>query len=272
MKAFKSLLILLIAVMLLFAVSSCASNTAPGSTDAEPLENTESEETSSNDIIEIDIPKSSDSEETHDPDAAALEIPVYPETDLLFDTNGMYFLGRDAGYYAGTNAMVNEAGAILAAYPTDAIRTKENGGVYTVYDTDTGYRFYMFFDKNNDYSIPVGFPIVIKNLLSLSDFSDLKVGDSIEAVEKIDPVATLYKRTITEVWQLNPIGASNYAEEGVPCTSIHYLTDGLLVIEYEMLENGDLVISGIKHSENYILTDILGNDIDYSIYDVDLPG
>lgn len=198
-------------------------------------------------------------------------IPVYSETELLFETNGLFYLGRDAGFYYGTNAMQNEAGAILATYPTSAIRLNDNGHVYTIYETDSGYRLFLFFDKNNNYSIPIGFPVVIKNVLSFSDFSSLDVGDPIEVVEKIDPVATLHKQIITDVWKLEVKGATYFAEQGYPCTSIHYLKDGLLKIEYNMLDNGTLVVSRIELNEGYILTDVLGNEIDYTIDEIDLP-
>jgi hypothetical protein len=200
-----------------------------------------------------------------------LDIPVYSEAELLFETNGLFYLGRDSGFYHGTNAMQNEAGAILATYPTSAIRFKNNGAVYTIHETDSGYRLFLFFDKSNNYSIPMGFPIVIKSVLSFSDFSCLDIGDPIELVEKIDPVATLHKRVITDVWELEVKGATYFAEHGYPCASIHYLTDGLLRIEYDMLDNGKLVISRIDLNENCILTDVLGNEIDCTIYEIDLP-
>ena len=203
--------------------------------------------------------------------SAEFDIPKYYEDDLLFDTNGLFWLGRDAGYYACLDVQMNEAGAFLATYPTEAVRIKDNGTVYTIHDTDSGYRLYVFFDKSNGYSIPVGMPIVMKRLLSYTEFSGLKEGDPIELVEEIDSVATLHKRVIKDVWKLNPLGAANYAKDGVPCTSIHYLKNGLLVIEYKMLENGDLVISNIKYNDDHTLNDILGNSVDYSINEIDLP-
>lgn len=199
------------------------------------------------------------------------DIPVYSEKELLFETNGLFFLGRDAGFYYGTNARLNEAGAILATYPTSAIRLNDNGSYYTIYETDSGYRLYLFFDKNNSFTTPVGFPVIIKRVLSFSDFSNLDIGDPIEVVEIIDPVATLHKKVITDVWELEVKGATYFAEQGYPCTSIHYLKDGLLRIEYDMLDNGALVVSKIELNEDYVLTDVLGNEIDYTIDEMDLP-
>ena len=38
-----------------------------------------------------------------------------------------------------------------------------------------------------------------------------------------------------------------------------------------MLDNGTLVVSRIELNEGYILTDVLGNEIDYTIDEIDLP-
>ncbi len=200
-----------------------------------------------------------------------LDIPVYYEEELLFDIDSGFDLVRDAGFYAGSNSMPNESSAIIGIYPTDAIRLKDNGSAYTIYDTDGGYRLFLFFDKCNDYQTPIGFPIIVKNILSYSDFSVLRAGDSIEFVESIESVATLHKRYIKEVWKLEPKGAKMMAEYGFPCTGLYYLKEGLLKIEYEMLDDGKITIGNIELYRDYILPDILGNKVDYSILESDLP-
>ena len=200
----------------------------------------------------------------------SLDVPMYDE-ELLFDVDSGFELVRDAGLWAGTSAMPTGSAGIIGTYPTEAIRLKDCGTVYTVYDVNTGYRLYLFFDKTNNYIAVVGFPIVIKEVLSFSDFEGLSLGDSIELVEAIDPVATLHKRYIQDVWHLDHIGAKGMAEYGFPCTSIHYLKDGLLRIEYDMLEDGSLVVSRIELNKDYILTDALGNKIDCRIEETDLP-
>jgi len=109
-------------------------------------------------------------------------------------------------------------------------------------------------------------------MLSYDAFSDLNLGDPIEKVEAIDSVATLHKKLIIDVWNLDPVGAENRAKYGYPCTSIHYLKDGILKIEYKMLENQDLVISDIEFSEDYTLINALDDKVDYKINEMDLPG
>jgi hypothetical protein len=211
-------------------------------------------------------------EKETDTNAKLKEVPIYKEYDLLFNTDGSFYLNRDACFYEGQNARQNYTGGILEAYPTDAIRDRNGKSVYLVYDTDTGYRLYLFVSYDNDLQTPIGFPVVIGKMLSYDAFCSLNLGDPIEKVEAIDSVATLHKKLIIDVWNLDPVGAANHAIDGYPCTSIHYLKDGLLKIEYKMLENQDLVISDIEFSEDYTLINALGDKVDYKINELDLPG
>ncbi len=57
----------------------------------------------------------------------------------------------------------------------------------------------------------------------------------------------------------------------MPGTSVHYLRDGILTIEYDMLENRSLVISDIQYSPDYSLTSVNGDTINYKLWDADLP-
>ena len=201
-----------------------------------------------------------------------LDIPVYSESDLFFDVNNDgFYLGRDVAIYYNLNAGQNSTEGIQKRFPTSAIRLKDNGDMYSIYETDSGYRMYLFYDQSLDYDFTIGFPVVVKELLQFSDFAGLKVGDSIETVESVDPVAGLYRKLLTEVWQLDAKGAKGHAAYGYPCTSIHYLSDGLLKIEYDMPEDGVLVLSGIEFAPDYILTDPIGRRVDYRIEEVDLP-
>lgn len=198
-------------------------------------------------------------------------IPMYTEKELLFATEGVFDLGRDAGVYANLNYRPNSTGAILTAYPTKAIREQDNNTTYFIYDTDTGYRLYLFFKADGEALYLQGYPIILRKLLSYDDFKKIKVGDSISAVERIDAVASLYKKQITEVWNLNYEGAKSNAEHGMPCVSVHYLKDGLLVFKYDMLENSELVISHIDYKADFILADVLDENVCYKINEVDLP-
>lgn len=197
-------------------------------------------------------------------------IPVYYETDLLFETEGMYYLNRDAAFYSGLNSRPNDASEILAAYPTDALRVRADQSSYAVYETDKGSRFYLFFDTDKG-ATTVGYPIVINKLLSYTDFNDINVGDTIDDVAVVDDVTELYKRTFFDVWQLDYKGAKSLSELGHPCVTLHYLKDGILKIEYEMQEDQSLVVSKIIFNEEFKLECADGKIVDHKIEDVDLP-
>lgn len=198
-------------------------------------------------------------------------IPVFVEDDLLFKTNGEFYITRDACFYEDQNACQNNLGAILYAYPTKAIRERDKDTIYLIYDTDTGYRLFLFSSKDNDYLTPEGFPLILRNKMDYSDFKSLNKGDPIEYVEDIDPVAGLVKRDVLEVWGLDSKGYQWYKENGYPPTSIHYLEDGIIKIEYEMKEDRSLVISNIVYNENYDLVSANGKTINYRINELDLP-
>ena len=199
------------------------------------------------------------------------KIPVYIEEELLFNTNGLFYLNRDACFYEGQNARQNYTGALLEAYPTTAIRSRDSDSVYFVYSTDTGYRLYLFASYENSLNTPVGFPVVIGELLSYSDFKGIEPGDRIEEVEAIDAVATLHKKLILDVWNLDPVGARYHEKEGYPCTTIHYLNDGILKLEYEMQDDRSLVVSAVEFSKDFQLESANGKIVNYKIEDIDLP-
>ena len=206
-----------------------------------------------------------------DGDLLVKDIPTYAEEDLLFRTDGLFYLTRDACFYEMQCARQNDMGAILSAYPTDAVRKRDDASVYFIYDTDSNYRLYLMATSHNDYQTPTGFPIIVGKLLSYADYAELNIGDPIEKVEAIDPAAGLYKKEIAEVWDLDPKGAAAHAKDGYPCTSMHYLKDGILKIEYQMLDDESLIISDMVFRDDYTLVDAKGRLVNYKIEEEDLP-
>ncbi len=201
----------------------------------------------------------------------AMKIPIYIEDELLFKSGWQFDLCRDSGINKGLSLTPNHLGGILVTYPTEAIRRKQEDSLYLMYDTDSGYRLFLY-SQGEDYPLTTsGFPVVVRDPHLYDDFHALKAGNTIEEVEKIDPVAGLVRKEIIDVWNLVPLAATNLAKTGFPCTSIHYLRDGILRIEYEMLEDRSLVISDMEYRDDYRLGQPTGNVIDYRINDKDLP-
>ena len=197
--------------------------------------------------------------------------PVYPEEDLLFDANYI-FLARDFGFYDGLNIGSMTIRPTLAVYPDAAIRERDEHSSYVMYDTDTGYRLYLQLSDVNRMFLPVGVAVVVKDKLSHDDFSAIQVGDTIAAVEAIDSTATIMRRFVDSATGYDPASVELYDADGYPITTVHYLTDGLLKIEYgQMTENREPVITNIEFSEDYKMTDALGREVNYKIFDNDLP-
>lgn len=199
------------------------------------------------------------------------DIPVYRESELLFDVNNSFWPGKDASFVGHFDSLPGNTEAMMAELPTSAMRMREDGSVYVIYDTDTGYRVFVLVNPEQDYIATMGFPIIVKELLTHQDFSDLQVGDSIEKVEKIDPVATIHKKMIEDVWEMDPAGAAGMAEMGRPCTSVHYLRDGILKISYDMQDDRSLVIADMEYSPDYVLPSAGGKNISYKLCEADLP-
>ncbi len=199
------------------------------------------------------------------------KIPVYHEEELLLKTGGTFYLNRDAVFNSDLSFNPNYTGAILTAYPTTAMRDRDGSTVYFIYETDTGYRLFLFLEKDGEDLRLRGFPVLVKELLPYDSYAELKIGDSIDTVEQIDSTISFYKKEIYEVWKLDHNAAAAYADRGSPCTSFHYLKDGILKIEYEMLEDQSLIVSNMVYSEDYELVSANGKTLNYRIEDIDLP-
>ena len=209
---------------------------------------------------------------TPEPKMEKLDIPVYPDDKLLLN-NFIVQIGEDACQFSLFAEFPNKLDYVYELYPTKALRKASTGEEYIIYESQSGYREYVFLKHWEESGLTVtnGFPIVVGELLPYKAFEQLKVGDTIESVGKIDPVAELYKQKMIEVHGYVPESAASSAARGYPITSIHYLSDGLLKIEYEMLEDGSLVISNMVYSPDYTLKHTVGEVINYRIEPIDLP-
>ncbi|MBQ7330023.1 MAG: hypothetical protein IJX01_09015 [Oscillospiraceae bacterium] len=204
-----------------------------------------------------------------------LDIPIYYEDDLLFHRDNHFTLTRDLSSLSKhpmhTSGESYYAITTLKELPT-VLRVRTDGSAYAVYDTDTGYRFYLFFDKTRP--ILTGYPIVINKskMLSYSDFKDIQVGDPIEKVELIDDVASLHKKQLALQDFINSIYYENCAKNGYPVSSIHYLKDGILQFEYLMPEEkGKLIISRINLYQDFVIPTVDGEMTSHKIKNIDLP-
>ena len=198
-------------------------------------------------------------------------IPVYEEAKLLFEHGKGFMIGRDSSLTRNFNSLPGSTEGIIRRYPTEAIRQRDKMSRYFIYDTDTGYRLYLFFRSDDWYHCTSGYPVLIGDQHSYKDFEGLKVGDGIDSVCSIDSVTNLYKTFWLDYIKLNSVAVKYRADHGYPVSSIHYLTDGILRIQYDMPEDGKLVVSDIVYSEIYRLPDFLGRSVNYAVFADDLP-
>lgn len=195
-----------------------------------------------------------------------LEVPVYYE-GYLFDGRIVPMgLGIDGGLLFNTGN--GNFGAITSEYLQFAIRKTGDGrhDYYVMYDTDTGIRLYNHLEY---VSSRTGIGVLVKRgarLLAFSEFRGLKVGDSIDDVCAVDPLTEFYKKASASY-----LGDPDYFN-CYRMSSMHYLSDGILCIEYELTEQyGTPVIKNMIYSEDYILPSAWGYDLNYRILDIDLP-
>ena len=229
------------------------------------------------DKVFADVDRNSWEKRVEDCKAAIYEplkgsIPVYEEAKLLFEHGSQGFMiGSDSSRTRNFNSLPGATEGIILRYPTEAIRQRDKMSMYFIYDTDTGYRLYLFFRSDDWYRCTSGYPVLIGDQHSYKDFEGLKAGDSIDSVCGIDSVADLYKTYWLNYNKLNTVAVRSRAQYGYPVSSIHYLTDGILRIQYDMPEDGKLVVSDIVYNKDYRLPDFLGRSINYAVSQDDLP-
>lgn len=192
----------------------------------------------------------------------------YPAEDFLFDNHCFSFY-RDMDYFLFLSARYDFTSTIINEYPPQAVRTIENNGqksMYIVYETDDETRVFVFFFESDDFQYTRGYPIIMKESLCLTAFSELHIGDSISDVEKIDPIAAQYRRgydTLSDelIQQL-------YVDGREKISTVHLLTDGIVRINYNRNSSGEYIIEQIILADDYTIP-VLGGKLCYLIYPED---
>lgn len=108
-------------------------------------------------------------------------------------------------------------------------------------------------------------------MLRYEDFSEIQVGDGVEKLREIDPVIAIYESMFFDHFGWNTYAAEHHRKNNNPISSIHYLKDGLLKIEYDIIDDTQLVVENIIFDENYNLTNLYGETYNYRILPQDLP-
>lgn len=206
-----------------------------------------------------------------------LDIPLYEAEELMYNTNGAFYIGYDsARYRTAYNGRV-QTNEIFNSFPTHAIRRQSETMIYSIYRSDSGFYLYLFFSEESGdpdwdgLNTSIGYPIVIQKMLSYEEFAGVQVGDGVEKLREIDPVIEIYEEMFFEYYGLNSVAAENLRKSNDPISSVHYLKDGLLKIEYDIVDDTQLVVENIILNENYDLTNLYGETYNYRILPQDLP-
>ena len=121
-------------------------------------------------------------------------------------------------------------------FPVECLRKNNVDNVYSIYKTAEGGLVYCFYTKES-YSWILHHASYLKNTLTKKEFSDLKKGNSIEDVAKIDLAFS----------SINDYNSKmNFNKE----KSIHLLKDSLLVIDYEEKDQG-MIIKSLTFYDDY---------------------
>lgn len=199
------------------------------------------------------------------PEISIDKMEKYAEKDFLFDNHCFSFY-RDMDYFLEASARYDYIDTIIEEYPPQIVRTINNNGqksMYFVYQTNENTRLFIFFFETDEFQFTRGFPIIMKKALTLNDFKDIKVGQPIDTVNKIDPIASLYKQGYDTLSyeQIQKI----YVEGKEIISTVHLLEDGIIKISYERDINGEYIIKEIQKSDDFVIT-VLGGQMCYLIY------
>ncbi|MCR5057651.1 MAG: hypothetical protein K6A81_03420 [Clostridiales bacterium] len=211
-------------------------------------------------------------------DRELCEGKVWNEKDLLFDHAETVGFGYEYYYGPKTDMLSNNIKYIFDnlnisdEYFHIPCREKTCNDFYLMYRMENNYRLYQFFSyPANGCTRPVGYGLVVGKVHTSSDFAGLRRGDSIDDVIKIDDVASLYKEYFLDHLHYDTDRAKTEEADGNSICSLHYLDDGLIKIEYTMKEEGKLIIKDIEYFSNLVMKDSEGREVEYQIFDVDLP-
>ncbi|MBR4009794.1 MAG: M56 family metallopeptidase [Clostridiales bacterium] len=203
---------------------------------------------------------------------------IWNEKTLLFDHAETVGFGYEYYYGPKTDMLSNNIKYIfdnlniLDEYFHIPCREKTCNDFYLMYRMENNYRLYQFFSyPANGCTRPVGYGLVVGKVHTSSDFAGLKRGDSIDDVIKIDDVASLYKEYFLDHLHYDTDRAKTEEADGNSICSLHYLDDGLIKIEYTMKEEGKLIIKNIEYYSNWVIEDSEGREVEYQIFDIDLP-
>ncbi|MFA5676071.1 MAG: hypothetical protein WDA65_06065 [Christensenellales bacterium] len=176
-------------------------------------------------------------------------VPCYAENELLFNNQGCFNLGIDAGINIALGFRTDFLERTVKMYPNPLVRENDDY-FYLVYDTENENRLFLFYSKEKSNGLFLdAYPIIMKEKLTYGDFMAIKVGDGIEKVGSVDQIIPLY----IEAFNLMPDAYyEKNKKDGACFSSLHLLSDGILKIDYSR-KGEDYIIDDITYGADFVL-------------------
>ena len=205
----------------------------------------------------------------------ALRVMVY-DNELweggLLGKSCSYHIGKDFGVTETHSNDISSIRGVLIRYPGTVLRKMPEDMYYMAFESESGDRVYYFASEKTELRTMIGLPVLIcGELKKYSDFAGITLGCTLDDVLMVDSTVEEYYDFYYHIQTPNE-GNLWAGTKALRYTTVHYLEDGILVFGYGALnESGKLVITEIKYSPEYTLTDCRGRDIVYKINPLDLP-
>lgn len=173
-----------------------------------------------------------------------------PYEELLTKTIDIHEFAQKYEVSASTH------GFDLADVATDmgieCLRLTPEGALYSVHRVSQGGLLYIFYANftewyREDPSIEEYYRYIVywfyvQKPLSYEDFSSIREGSTFEDVKRIDPTAQIYKN----IYEQDPVFFDTSGGHG----SIHYMTDGILIIVMKT-QDGKTEVIGTEYIADY---------------------
>lgn len=199
-------------------------------------------------------------------------IPVIDDKNWLFGE--LLGIARDFSVIEGSDGGDTSIVAMLRAVSAPAIRKMSEDMYYLMFKDKSGNVVYQFLSEQNGLSFLVGYGVMLTGApKKYEDFQKIEKGSTLSDVRKIDDVAAAYYHLYCELGTPSE-GTIEIRKESSrnPYHTVHYLQDGLLIYYYEAInEAGELIVTDIYYSTDYLKQDSHGREIDYHINELDYP-
>lgn len=248
-------------IFALILITGCDKEKSEISLDAYSHQESTNLETESNEMNSRDIFVDSSREEAHNRLFSISDNEVDYNSKITHTISSENFLNDYFFHMYSTITSFHPTLDIVdEKYKIECLRDMEANKKYTIYKSDDGGLFFVFYISGGMQSHSA----YISKTLYFDDFKYITEGTNLNVVKEIDNTVSIW--------------TDSYIKEGQKkIKSIHLLKDGVLVYSYSRKDNGEYVVSNIYYSKDFVyksdITDGQGDTMsyDYTILEHDYP-